>query len=180
MPGARFRVYIATSLDGFIATPDGGVAWLEPFEGQDYGYQAFAAGIQTIVMGRTTFEQVLGFGAWPYGGKRTIVLSARRDPELPHEARGASDAAALVRELRAGSGGDVWVLGGGRTIATFLELDAVDSLELFVMPLLLGAGIRLFEPGTAATLRLGGTTTYPSGAVRLLYEVDRAPLSAAI
>jgi dihydrofolate reductase len=171
MPAPRFRVYIATSLDGFIATPDGGVAWLERFEGQDFGYEAFAAGIGTIVMGRTTFEQVLGFGDWPYSGKRTVVLSARRDPELPHEARGASDAGALVHELRAGAGGDVWILGGARTIATFLELGAVDALELFVMPLLLGAGIRLFEPGTAATLRLTGTTTYPIGAVRLLYEV---------
>ena len=72
----RFRVYIATSLDGYVATPDGGVEWLEPFQDEDYGYNSFIQKIGTVIMGRTTFQQVLGFGQWPYKDLRVMVLSS--------------------------------------------------------------------------------------------------------
>ncbi len=76
MASPQIQIYIATSLDSFIATADGGVDWLEPFQAEDLGYSAFVATIGTIVMGRTTYEQIRGFGSWPYAGKRTVILSS--------------------------------------------------------------------------------------------------------
>ena len=72
-----FHVYIAKSLDGYVATPNGDVQWLEPFNGCDYGYEKFIASIDTIVIGRVTYEQSLTFGEWPYKGNRVIVQSSR-------------------------------------------------------------------------------------------------------
>ena len=74
MASPQIQIYIATSLDSFIATADGGVDWLEPFQAEDLGYSAFVATIGTIVMGRTTYEQIRGFGSWPYAVYRTRFL----------------------------------------------------------------------------------------------------------
>lgn len=169
---ARMVVYIAASLDGFIATPDGGVDWLEPFHGQDFGYEAFAAGIATVVMGRLSFEQVQGFGTWPYQGKQAYILAAQRPDVLPERAEhwsgGLGD---LVRRLKAGPG-DVWIMGGGKTIRGFMDLGAVDRIELFVMPLLLGDGIPLFQRSPQrASLKLEASKAFPSGVVQLSYGV---------
>ena len=73
----RFAVFIAVSLDGFIARPDGGIEWLRPFESEEHGYGAFFAGVDALVIGRGTYETVLGFPSWPYGGKRVIVCTSR-------------------------------------------------------------------------------------------------------
>ncbi len=71
----RFRLYMAISLDGFIASPDGGVKWLEPYDPYSVGFGEFLTGIGSVVMGRKSFEQMLSFGPWPYEGKRTVVMT---------------------------------------------------------------------------------------------------------
>ena len=91
MPEPQFLVYIATSLDGFIATPDGGIGWLDAYPGEDYGYAEFVATIGTIVIGRATYDQVKGFGGWPYSGKRVIVLSSRALDAPPTGAEAYAD-----------------------------------------------------------------------------------------
>lgn len=77
----KATVYIATSLDGFIARPNGEIDWLSAAEDEkseeDYGYQEFMASVDYLVLGRNTYEKVLGFGAWPYAGKQVVVLSSR-------------------------------------------------------------------------------------------------------
>src|SRR5260370_8702 len=73
----RFAVFIAVSLDGFIARPDGSLDWLEPFPNEDNGYEAFFAGVDALVIGRGTYDTVLGFRVWPYRGKRVIVCTSR-------------------------------------------------------------------------------------------------------
>jgi dihydrofolate reductase len=78
-----FRLYLAASVDGFIATPDGGVDWLEPYPAEDFGFDAFLPTIGTIVMGRTTYEQALRLGPWSFEGKHTIVLTSRPIDEPP-------------------------------------------------------------------------------------------------
>jgi len=170
---SRIRLYIAVSLDGYIATPDGGVAWLEPFNAGDYGYEDFLKSIGTLVMGRATFDQVQGFGDWPYEGKRAIVMTSRPVETLPEgaEVRNAN-ATAVADEARAFDGGDVWLTGGGNVVRQFLDAGLIDEMELFVMPLLLGAGVRLFPDGASRSgLALKDSQPHPNGVVRLLYAV---------
>lgn len=169
---ARFVVYIATSVDGLIATSDGGVDWLEPFHGQDFGYEAFFADVATIVMGRKSFEQVQGFGRWPYQGKRTFVLAGQRPDNLPEQTEHWPGAlSGLARHLKTHSG-TIWILGGARTVRGFMDLNAVDRFEIFVMPLLLGDGIPLFERSRhRASLRLETSKAFPSGVVHLSYGI---------
>ncbi|UPY36551.1 dihydrofolate reductase family protein [Sediminicoccus sp. KRV36] len=171
MPGCV--AYIAASLDGFIATADGSVAWLEAFQATDYGYAEFFAGIGTLVMGRATYDQVLAFGAWPYAGKPCLVLS-RSGIANPPEGVAAwkGDAASLATHL-AQLKERVWVVGGGKLIAGLLAEGAVTELDLFTMPVLLGRGIPLFAGGhpPAQKLSLLDTQTWPNGVVRLRYAI---------
>lgn len=172
----QFRLYIAVSLDGFIATPDGRVAWLEPFQADDFGYDAFFATIGTVVLGRTTYEQVRGFGDWPYAGKRGVVLSSQPIADLPDGVeQGYPPFDDVIDALKAQSAGDIWIVGGAKTIGAFFDLDAIDGIDLFVMPVLLGSGVPLFGSSRRAIpLRLKDTKTYPSGVVKLVYDTPMA------
>lgn len=165
----KFRLYIAASLDGFIATPDGKVDWLDRFKG-DYGYDEFLAEIATVVLGRKTYDVIKAMGQWPYKGKRAYVLSTNQISTAHGEAKRADSAGKLIPRLRMLDGGDVWVVGGGLTQRAFLDAGAVDRLDLFVMPIVLGDGVRLF-PGktTGIELPLEETYTFPDGVVRLTY-----------
>jgi dihydrofolate reductase len=168
---ARFRLYVAVSVDGYIATPDGGVAWLESFT-SDYGYDAFFASIGQLVMGRATYDQVRELGAWPYEGKPTYVLSSRAITDAPPGVeRWPWGVPKLCEQLRAKESGDVWIVGGGKTVRGFLEAGTLDEVELYVMPRLLGDGIRLFEAAESFfTLNMVDTHAYPDGVVRLRYR----------
>lgn len=185
----KFRVYIAASVDGYVASRDGSVAWLDSFQADSYGYDHFLSGIDTIVMGRTTYDQALGFGPWPYAGKHVFVLTTRpiQDPP-PAVTAWHRSPAELAAHLRATvQDGDVWLLGGPRTIHAFRALGAVDTYEIYVLPVLLGDGIPLFErtatlPSAAAEpstapgdrLRLTDHHVFPDGAIELVYEPIRA------
>lgn len=173
--GARFRVYIAASVDGYIATPDGGVDWLGAFEGENYGYDAFFASIDTIVMGRASFDQVLGLGKWPYPGKPSIVLTHREPPraDIPDLHFMKGNIGPLADEILARARGDVWIMGGADTIRAFLEAGRVDTMEIFTMPVLLGRGIPLFlETDTARSLKLVESHTLSKGVVRNIYAPE--------
>ena len=168
----RIRLYIATSLDGFIAAPDGSVEWMEPFFDADYGFETFIGGIDCAVMGRKTYEQVLDFGDWPYPDHDVWVLSGSPISDLPPRAQAWTDSPAdLVRHLRArADGGDCWLIGGGETLRAFEELGALDEYEIFVMPVLLGVGVPLFPgPFPESRLELRDVTAWENGVVRLVY-----------
>ena len=102
----KVRLYIATSLDGFVAEPDSSVDWL--FTDGDYGYTSFFESVEALIMGRRTYEQVLGFGEWPYGGKLTYVFT-RTAPggEHPHVEFVSSEVGTFVEELRQRSRRDI-------------------------------------------------------------------------
>jgi len=178
VPAPRFRAYIAASLDGFIADPRGGVGWLDPFNQQEYGYDAFLAGIGLIITGRATFDDCLRLGDWPYGEIPVLVLTHRPLPDgLPptvQAVQGSIDTLLPSIETRSVPG-DVWILGGGRVLGEFFRAGRVDSLELFVMPVLLGEGIPLFPVtgGTLPELTLHAATPYENGVVQLHYQVKR-------
>ena len=173
MPAPSFRIYVAVSVDGFIATADGGVGWLDVFHGgdSDYGYAEFGAGIATVVMGRATYDQVRGFGDWPYADKDAVVVSSRPAGDLPDRTTVWTDGIpSLHRKLAGGAAGDVWVMGGGRTMRAFLDLGAVDRIDLFVIPVILGGGIPLFGASSRHhRLPPPEVAAYPDGVVRLSY-----------
>lgn len=169
------RVYIAVSLDGFIATADGGVGWLDDYESEDFGYDEFSAAIGTVVMGRSTFDQVLGFGDWPYADKRSIVVTSHPVSQTPIDTEAYNgDIPSLIAQLERQDGGGVWIVGGATLIRAFLEQGAIDMMELFVMPRLLGSGVRLFDfLSREQELVLASSHPYPSGVVKLTYTLRR-------
>lgn len=145
---AKIVGYIATSLDGFIATPDENLDWLTQQPDLNLGehdYHQFIKSIRTVVMGRTTYDWIERYpGAWEYDGKRVIVVTSRPidNPKGPLEIR--ADVGALIAELRGLEDGDVWMLGGGRLQMAFMERGALDEIEIYVMSEIIGSGIPLF------------------------------------
>ena len=169
---AHFVGYIATSADGYIAGPGGSVDWLAPYEDVDYGYDAFVAEVTTIVMGRVTYEQVRGFGSWPYEGRQVIVLGSQPLDDPPDGVGSwPGDVEALAEALESVEG-TVWILGGCKTLSGFLAAGVMAELRLFVMPLLLGDGIRLIGAAAAAVpLHLEDSQAFRNGAIELRYRV---------
>ena len=154
----KIILYLAMSLDGFLADAEGGVGWLggeDPAYEGDYGYGAFYQTVDTLVMGWRTYRQVttqLSPGAWPYAGKTSYVLTHRRLPDTREIRFTAGPPLALLERLRREDGGGVWICGGAEVVRQALPL--VDELHLSVMPRLLGGGIRLFPEGEAVPLHL--------------------------
>ncbi len=181
----KASVYIATSLDGFIARENGDLDWLPGSDGSsvesdpadgDFGYQAFMDSVDVLVMGRGTFEKVLSFGAWPYGNKRVVVLSrklAQIPDELPETVELKSDAPAeLVNELAA-SGAHHLYVDGGKTIQAFLNAGLIQELIITRIPVLIGRGIPLFGPvHKDLQLRHIETHAFSNGFVQSKYVVD--------
>ncbi len=170
----RIILFIAASLDGYIAGPNGELDWL--FGDQDYGYNDFIAGIDTLVMGRKTYDAILGMDMeWPYEGKEVIVLTRRTGlPDDPRVVFSSRPLAELVEELREKPGKDIWLVGGGELIKDFLEEGLIDEAYFAVHPILLGAGIPLIPPGSRKThLSLVDVIKYETGLLMLRYDIPR-------
>lgn len=149
--------YIASTLDGYIAAPDHSFSFLDPYPAEDAGYEDFYAGIGTLVMGRTTYEVCRrSVQPWPYAGKRLIVVTSSTIADLPADAETWTKGIdALVAHLRADAVQDVWVVGGGRLQQAFIDRDALDRLDQFIVPVILGGGIPLYpEVMRSLTLKL--------------------------
>jgi len=174
-------LYLACSLDGFIAAPDGSVGWLEAFsrDGEDYGYAGFLAGVGALVMGSRSYEQALGSGAWPYADLPCFVLTSRTLP-TPDGAdirfRPGDDLEAVAAEARTAAGSRaVWLFGGGVLARSMLDAGVVDTLDLALMPVLLGDGIPLFVAGLRPHgLALRESRTHANGVMQLRYSVRGA------
>jgi dihydrofolate reductase len=176
----KASVYIATSLDGFIARTNGDLDWLTAEGGSesdgDYGYQAFIETVDVIVMGRGTFEKVLTFDAsWPYTGKKVVVLSHRLTEVPPHLTSSV--------ELHALAPGDLMVyleaagarhlyIDGGQTIQGFLNAGLISDLIITRIPILIGDGIPLFGP-LARDIKLTHIQTkqFTNGFVQSRYQI---------
>jgi dihydrofolate reductase len=167
----RIILFIAASLDGYIARSLGEVDWL--FTDQDYGYTEFSASVDTVLMGRKTYEQVLTFGEFPYQEKQSYVFS--RDPGFnasPHAETIRADIKTFVEALRQSDGKAIWLVGGAALIQPFIEHELLDELILSIHPILLGSGIPLFSETTLTTpLRCIASQCYDSGLVQSKYQV---------
>lgn len=173
MARPRCSVFIAISLDGFIARANGAIDWLSMVErqGEDYGFKRFFDAIDTLVMGRKTYETALGFAAWPYGSKRCIVLTGSSRAAHHGEEFHSGDLAQLVERLGAEGAKHVYV-DGGTTIARFLAAKLVDDVTVSIIPILLGDGVPLApHVGHDVRLDLREHRAYESGLVQLNYRV---------
>lgn len=179
----RCSVFLAVSLDGFIAREDGAIDWLSVVErpGEDYGFGAFFASTDTLVVGRKTYEVALGFPEWPWGSKRVIVLTSRSLAARHGESFFAGTPSELLAHAEAAGAKHVYV-DGGVVVRDFLAAGLVDDLTLSVVPLVLGKGTPLWGPlpPTMGDLRLAlrASKTFASGLVQLVYGCPRGGSSA--
>lgn len=171
----KASVFIATSLDGFIARQDGGLDWLPAGGGEPHGYDEFMATVDALVIGRKTFETVLSFGGWAYGQKPVVVLSTTlAEPKWPEGA---------VCEVMAGSPREIcnrlrergWkhlYIDGGITIQRFIEAGLIQRMIITRIPILLGNGVPLFGPlSRDVRFEHVATRSYASGLVQSEYVI---------
>lgn len=165
--------YVAMSLDGCIATSDGRIGWLAPFEsaGEDYGYAKFYDSIDAVIVGRNTYNQSLTFSEWPYPDKPVWVFSTRPLPAERADVTVTSKSPSEVAmELKALGLRRAWLVGGAKLAASFRAAGLVTELIVSVIPVVLGAGIPLFDgPGPAENLKLVDTKTFANGIAQLRY-----------
>jgi dihydrofolate reductase len=169
----RASVFVGTSVDGFIARVNGELDFLPP-EPEPHGYDEFMASVDALVIGRNTFDTVLGFGGWAYGAKPVFVLSTRPLPAVPKEAvveRMSGEPTAIFAELEARGIGHVYV-DGGITIQRFLRAGLIQRLIVTRVPVLIGSGIPLFGAlPRDVMLEHVATRQYASGLVQSEYAV---------
>jgi dihydrofolate reductase len=171
-------VNIATSADGYIARPDGDLEWLtrRPAPKGFYGLPAFERTIDTTVFGRKTFDASLQLGA-TFGGKTRYYVFSRRPPpaSVPRGVDFVGEPVdRFVRQLREEDGKDIWMMGGGEIIASFLDAGAIDAFIITIVPVFIGEGIPLIaRRHRDQKLRLRSVTPFPDGAVQVHYDVER-------
>lgn len=167
-------VFLASSLDGFIARTDGAIDWLASVEraGEDYGAAAFYGSVDTIVMGRKTYDIASGFDPWPYAKMRCVVVTSDTTRASRHgETFYRGDLAALFERL-AREGSERVYIDGGTIVAQALAAGLVDEITVSVIPMLLGEGVALSPNiGKDVHLVLVGHEAYESGLVQLRYRV---------
>jgi dihydrofolate reductase len=167
-------VFCGVSVDGFIARPDGGIDWL-PQVTEDHGYTELMATVDALVIGRGTYETVLGFAEWPYGRTPVIVLSTRALDLSAHRGypveQMGGEPAEIVARLAARGMKHIYV-DGGITIQRFLRAGMIQRLIVTRVPVLIGQGIPLFGPLDAdVPLRHVRTRDFPSGLVQTEYLI---------
>jgi dihydrofolate reductase len=172
----KIQCYIAQSLDGYIARKDHSIDWLENIsvpEGSDLGYGEFYSNIDTVIMGRKTYNEVMGFDVpWPYADAQCYVVTSDKDylvrtpnTSLVHEVDGA-----WIDEIKAASNQNIWLIGGGGLVTQFMKLYALDELLITIIPIILGDGIALFPDHPPETQwDLKQVNDFGNGAVMLSY-----------
>lgn len=165
-------VFLGISLDGFIAGPAGDLSWLSECANEspaETGYDELMGRTDALLLGRNTYDAVLGFSDWPFGGKRVYVLTHRPMAPAHGEIALQGDIEQALCRVQA-SGARTVYLDGGNVVRQALEKNLVDELVLSWVPVVLGGGIRLFEEGlTPSRWQLAKTRSFPSGMVQTSY-----------
>ncbi len=181
----KIIVYIATSADGYIARPDGDVEWLNRRPSNiDYGMRAFYRTIDTILLGRKTYDWAMKYArkhrvkSGMFDSKVANLVFSRKPPKKAAEGVEfvSQPVKAFARRLRTTPGKHIWMMGGGELIASFLDAGEIDEFDIHVIPTLIGKGIPLISPRHRdVSLHLLSVRKYSDGSVRLRYEVAKEP-----
>lgn len=178
----KTTVFVGMSLDGFIARLDGGLDWLPTGDVEPHGYEELMASVDALVIGRNTYETVLGFGGWAYGKKPVFVLSSGVIPPAPDGAvveHLSGEPAGIVAVLAERGFGHLYV-DGGITVQRFLRAGLIDRLIITRIPVLIGSGIPLFGPlDRDISLEHVETRQYRGGLVQSEYAVVPADAEQA-
>jgi len=168
----KIIVYIASSLDGYIARENGDIDWLP--ENTASGYDEFYKTIDTVVMGKNTYKQVLTFGEYPYKDKSSYVFTRNNDQTKDENTEFVSDVDKFVKKNISNSEKNIWLVGGAEIISSFLNRGFVDEIILSIIPVVLGKGISLFKNiQNEVKLELIKTTDYDK-LVELHYRVTKS------
>jgi len=169
-------IYIATSLDGYIAKPNDDLGFLKLVEkeGEDYGYAKFTATIDTIILGRKTYDWVLkevGPSHYDNGERNVYVITRTGKPGIGKTTFYTGDLTELVQQLKSGNGKNIYCDGGAEVINELLKNDLIDEMIISIIPVLVGNGTRLFQDGRPEQqLELVHTKTFETGLVQLHYK----------
>lgn len=174
----KISVFIATSLDGYIARKNGDIDWLVKFnpptgedEEKDCGYSQFFSSVDVLIMGRNTYETVSRFDTWPYQGKRVVVLSSTLTSVCKQAELFSGNTEHLIKKLHAEGIKHIYV-DGGVTVSQFLDSGFVDQMIISLIPVVLGSGIPLFSKiKNDKWCRLVSSKPYSNGLMQLQYEV---------
>lgn len=179
----KISVYIALSLDGYIAREDDSLDWMDRVGGfdEDYGFQKMLSSIDALIIGRKTYA-IASTVPDPYPGKRVVVLSRTLDAVKPGMELYKGDLRELTEKLHKEGIKHIWV-DGGSTLSQFLALQLVDEMTLSIIPVILGSGISLFQTvGKEIPCRLISSQSHPSGLVQVHYKlggiIEKTPYSA--
>lgn len=172
----KIVLYIAASLDNYVARPDGNVDWLDDpdyvLEGEDFGYYKFYETIDTTLMGNNTYNEVLGYNVpFPYPDKVNYVFSRSEKEKDENVKYITSDIVSFVKDLQNSPGKDIWLIGGGEINSMFLENDLIDRIILTLIPITLGAGIPMFPAHSGESkFNIETAETYKNGFCKLIYN----------
>ena len=174
---SKIQLYIASSLDGFIAREHGELDWLDNLpnpDKSDYGYAKFYKEVSTVLMGRKTYKEILGFDVeYPYKNCKSYVFSSNQTYQVETQNTFLVNCLDknFIRKIKKENQKNIWVVGGGKLIASLVSLGAIDEMILFIAPIILGKGIRLLSECPLETkLELCETQFFSNGMVKLMYR----------
>ncbi len=174
---SKIVLYIATSIDGFIAKPDGNLDWLTHFPNptnEDYGYNELLCNCESIILGRKTFTEINKFDIeWPYSNHKTYVISHQKNFKInsPNTKLYNGNLKDLIKKIKNNTSKNCWVVGGGKLVESLLNQNLIDEMIISIIPVLLGHGIPLFyESNSESKWELNDVQKYDSGILTLTYN----------
>ena len=173
----KIILYIASSLNGYIAKPDGSVDWLEQIpnpDNNDYGYNALKESIDRTIQGNSSYKQILEWGIkFPYKNTTNYVITNNKNLTDDGNVKFISENhIEFIRNLKLQNGKDIWLIGGGQVNTFLLNANLIDEIHQFIMPIALDNGIRIFESlSDEKSFKIVSTETYSSGVIRVTYTL---------
>ena len=174
----KLILYISSSLDGFIAKQDGDLSFLSLVEkeGEDYGYEEFINNVDTVIVGRKTYDKIISMGfEFPHSDKVSYVISRSERPSIGSVQFYSGDLATLVKNLKSKKGKNIYCDGGAEIVNELLKNNLIDEIIISIIPILLGNGIRLFkERSNEQKLVLVSVKQFEKGLAQFHYQIDKS------